>query len=67
MKLHVLTIAAPAPDDRRADRRMMETVYEMCIDRTDGTSEPRLIEADNSSHALSLAFLDPSVDRAAVV
>jgi hypothetical protein len=45
----------------------MKTGYDVCVDRSDGTSEPLLIEADNSGHALSQALLDPTVRSAVVV
>jgi hypothetical protein len=45
----------------------MKTGYEVCLDHRDGTSEPLLIEADNPSHALSQAVLDPTVLTAVVV
>lgn len=45
----------------------MKTGYDVCVDLSDGTSEPLLIEADNSSHALSQALLDPAVRSAVVV
>jgi hypothetical protein len=45
----------------------MKTGYEVCLDLSDSTSEPRLIEADNFSHALFQALLDPTVLSAVVV
>lgn len=45
----------------------MKTSYDVCLDLSDGTSEPLLIDADNSSHALSQALLDPTVLAAVVV